>query len=90
MKFFLTLFIGAVLVVAIVQVADLYRQRTSLAQEVNSLESKAEKLEQERRALEQDIQYYEEDRNLGKEFKSKFNYKDPNETMVILVPGQSE
>lgn len=90
MKFFLMLFLGAILAVAIIQVVGLYGQRQSLAKELETLETEAQELSKDQRQLQADIEYYGLDRNLGKEFQSKFNYKSPEETMVILVPAKTE
>ncbi len=36
-----------------------------------------------------DVQYLANPVNLEKELRSRFNYKKPGETMIIIVPEQS-
>jgi len=40
-------------------------------------------------SLQQESQYLANPLNLEKELRSRFNYKKPGETMIIIVPAQS-
>jgi len=35
-----------------------------------------------------DIEYFSNPKNLAKELKSKFNYKNPGEKLIIVVPEE--
>ena len=89
MRFFLCLFFIAVLVIAGLEVFDLFAQRESLAQEIETFETQANILDAQNERLLEDIEYFSHDENLVKEFKSKFNYRAPDEKLIILVPGQA-
>jgi hypothetical protein len=89
MRFFTCLFFIAVLVIAGLEVFDLFEQRDSLGQEIRKLETQANIFEAQNGRLLEDIEYFSHDENLVKEFKSKFNYRAPDEKLIILVPGQS-
>lgn len=89
MRFFLCLFFIAVLVIAGFEVLDLFAQRESLGQEIRKLETQASIFEAQNGRLLEDIEYFSHDENLVKEFKSKFNYRAPDEKLIILVPGQA-
>ncbi len=90
MKFFLILFFLVVAVVAGFEVVSLFAQRDSLGSEILKLEAQASILEAQNGRLLKDIDYFSHDENLAKEFKSKFNYRAPEEKLIILVPRQEE
>ncbi len=88
MKFFLVLFLLVVLVVSGLQVYRLFTQRAELNAEIEKFNGQASVLEAENALLQKDINYFSRDENLAKEFKSKFNYRAPDENLIILVPRQ--
>lgn len=88
MRFFLCLFFIAVLVIAGFEVYNLFAQRDSLAQEIETFKTQANILEGQNTRLLEDIQYFSHEENLAKEFKSKFNYRAPDEKLIILIPNQ--
>ncbi len=90
MKFFLALFLFAILVFGIFQIYTLYTEKNSLADRLDSADSKRLELEKENRELERDIEYYQDNRNAAKEAASQFNYKAPDEELYILTPSQSQ
>lgn len=88
MKFFLTLFFAVIFVVAGFQVYHLFTQRESLEGEINKLEVQANILDSQNKRLSEDIEYFGHEENLLKEFKAKFNYRAPDEKLIILVPRE--
>lgn len=88
MKFFLILFFVVVFVVAGVEVYNLFTQQDSLESEILKLEAQASILDAQNGRLIKDIEYFSHDKNLVKEFKSKFNYRAPDERLIILVPRE--
>jgi len=66
---------------------DLERQNRRLEIKLNNLKIGSELLEKENRILEEDINYFSYADNLIKELKSLFNYRQPGEKMIIIVPG---
>lgn len=64
--------------------------------EKQGFEEKAAELEVKTAALkeaiaksESEIKYFSEEANLLKELKSQFNYREPGENLVIVVPATS-
>ena len=88
MRFFLCLFFIAVLVIAGFEVYNLFAQQESLGREIDKFQTQATIFENQNSRLLEDIQYFSHDENLVKEFKSKFNYRAPDEKLIILVPNQ--
>ncbi|MDO8601702.1 MAG: hypothetical protein Q7R62_01035 [bacterium] len=88
MKFFLTLFLIAILVIAGFEVYDLFSQREIMGREIIKLETQANILDAQNARLTEDINYFSREENQVKEFKSKFNYRAPDEKLIILVPSQ--
>lgn len=67
----------------------LRQERASVGAEVNELFARVEALKKENTELKSDIEYYQNPENLVKELKSQFNYRAPDEKMLILVPSGS-
>ncbi len=68
------------------QVYKLYAEREGLQAEADKVTSKVSSLEGEQAGLKEQIDYFSDVRNLAKELKSLFNYKQPGEHMMIIVP----
>ena len=66
---------------------NLERQNHQLEIKLNNLKTSSELLEKENQALEENIEYFGYADNLIKELKSLFNYRQPGEKMIIIVPG---
>lgn len=90
MRFFLCLFFLALLVVSGLQVYDLFSQQDNYEREIEKLQTQANILDSQNGRLIEDIGYFSHIENLAKEFKSKFNYRAPDEKLIILVPSQEE
>jgi cell division protein FtsB len=65
---------------------DLHNERKTFQREVNELRLKKESLEAENKSLEENIEYFKNPKNLIKELKSKFNYREEGEKLIIIVP----
>jgi len=72
-----------------VQVYRLNNQRIKLENEFSKISPRIESLERENTSLKQDLEYFANPENLLKELKSKFNYKLPDEKMIIVVPPRN-
>jgi len=81
-----------ILVLAVVglQAYNLFIQRRDYVDELMVLMDEAKRLETENQLLSDDLEYYQDDENLLKEVKARFNYKDPSEELLILVPALEE
>lgn len=77
------------LVLVTVQVYRLNNERLKLEDDLSKITPRIESLEQENKDLKSDLQYFANPENLVKEFKSEFNYKNPGERMIIVVPPRN-
>ena len=68
----------------------LFDQKRSLEEEVSDLQETANQFEEENNAIQERIEYFQEPENLLKEAKSQFNYREPGEKLLILVPKEGE
>ena len=84
----IVLFVIIVILFAVVgsQAYFILKERNQLRAEVMGLNGELNTLQGENEALKEDIAYFSNPLNLEKELKSKFNYKDPGEKMIIVVP----
>ena len=82
-----------VLVVAViligVKVAGFWSQENDLNTQLGDITARYQKVSADHADLVSDVQYLADPINLVKELRSRFNYKQPGETMVIIVPGQT-
>lgn len=82
------LFFSIVLVFLGIQLHALSGQRQGFAEKTEELSLKAMMLEAENTGLVNDLEYYSDDANLVKQLREKFNYKFPDEKMLIIVEPQ--
>lgn len=66
---------------------DLFKERSSLRNDVDGLSAKVGELKLENEKLAGDIEYFKSPENLVKELKSQFNYRLSDEKMLIIVPN---
>lgn len=65
------------------------RETRTLQAEYATVSNALDALVQENSLLERDLSYYGQDENLKKELRARFNYKEPGESMIIVVPSRS-
>jgi len=80
-----------ILVVALLSwgLVSLEGSKNDMDRQRNELEQKLGGLETENTKLKNDIDYYQNPANLLKELKSQTNYREPGESLIIVVPGAS-
>jgi len=84
-------FIGTFLIISVVvgfQLYRLYEERAVLVKEVRAVREEALVLEEEQLELGKELEYFADTQNLLKELKSLFNYRKPNEKLIIIVPKE--
>lgn len=86
MKLVILVILLAILGVITVQVYFLFKERNQLKADIGILNAKLGALIKENNSLRSEIEYFSHPENLEKELKSKFNYKHPDEKMLIIVP----
>lgn len=87
MRFFIVLFLVALLVFLGVQAYRQQSEQTALIERAAELDAQAAALLLENKKFADDIQYLADDRNAAKELQSKFNYRRPDEAMFMLTPA---
>lgn len=63
-------------------------ERLELRDNLSAVKASLESLHRDNDKIESDIEYFEEPRNLEKEARARFNYRAPNEKLIIVVPQQ--
>ena len=72
-----------------VKVYGFWAQERDLSAQLADIQARYDKAQADNESLKQDIEYLANPVNLEKELRSRFNYKTPGETMVVIVPNQS-
>jgi cell division protein FtsL len=87
MKRLLTFFVlGAIILVVLTQIYLILKERGELKARLDGLSARLDELNKENGFLMSEINYFSNSENLEKELRSKFNYKSPDEKMMIVVP----
>ena len=68
------------------QVYLILKESNGLKKDLDDLNGRMEALVKENTNLKSNIEYFSYPENLEKELKSKFNYKEAGEKMMIVVP----
>jgi cell division protein FtsB len=69
-----------------VQVFSFVKQSNQLSDDFASVQTRLTKAKTDEASLEEEKQYLANPANLEKELRSRFNYVNPGEKMVIIVP----
>lgn len=64
--------------------------RADLAKKLYELSQSQIELEEENKKITEDIEYLSDPHNLEKELRARYNYRAPNEKMIIVVPPSAE
>lgn len=68
---------------------NLEKQSRGLETKIKDLQISATAFEKENKIFKDDIEYYGHPENLLKELKSLFNYRQPEEKMMIIIPDNT-
>ena len=90
MKILASLIFLAIFILISIQLSSLYKQKQALLGKLERVNAQAAALKSEQEQLAADFGYFSNVKNLVKEFKSLFNYKEPGEKLIIIVPKKSE
>lgn len=66
------------------------KQNRSLQSSLNDLQTESENLASENKKLQDNIRYFSLPENLLKEARALFNYRQPGEKMLIIIPGNGQ
>jgi len=86
MKFVAIIILVIILIGISTQIYFIFKERNQLKSDVSDLNKRLKALITENANLESDIEYFSHPENLEKELKARFNYKKPDEKMMIVVP----
>jgi len=71
------------------KVYSFWKEQGQLNQNLADIETRLTTAKADEANLQSDVQYLANPVNLEKELRSRFNYKKPGETMIIIVPEES-
>lgn len=87
-------FISTVAIISIIALSyhiyNLHQQNLILKAEVKEITKKLEPLKKENGQLATDLKYFKNPDNLEKELRSRLNYAEPGEQLVIIIPKKDE
>ncbi len=87
MKLWIAIGFGIIIAILGWGMYDLKQERGMLESDVDTLRWKVEGLKSDNSRLQSDIEYLKNPENLVKELKSQFNYRAPDEKLLIIVPN---
>jgi len=85
MKRTLTIILLVVLTALLWQLYQLYHQNQELRDAFSLVEVRVAQFKEENLKFQADLEYFSHPENLEKELRSRFNYKNPGEKLIILV-----
>ena len=65
-------------------------ERRKLKAEILSVTDEVEVINEDNDKLNSQIEYFSDPRNLEKELRARFNYRLPNEKLIIIVPKNED
>ena len=65
-------------------------EREGIEEKRNKLRAELSAITEGNEDIESKIEYYEDEENLLKEAKSQFNYRAPDEELIIIVPEDTD
>lgn len=77
---------GVILIGLLIQVYKMGSEGWALRKEVKEVNKELTLVEKDNTDLREKISYYSNPRNLEKELRARFNYRFPNEKLIIVVP----
>jgi cell division protein FtsB len=78
-----------VLIFVSTRVYSFFVQERQLDVQLADIQASLTKSQTDEADLQNEVQYLANPLNLEKELRARFNYKNPGETMIIIVPAQS-
>lgn len=69
---------------------DLWAENQKMNKQIDDVTETYEKLKNENRNIKEKINHFENPENLKEEARKNFNYKEPDEEMMIIVPRDSK
>ncbi len=86
MKKLIIIILIIILLALLTQIYFIFNEKNKLRDKFESLSAKGNNLIEENNKIKSDMEYFSSKDNLEKELRSKFNYKNIGEKMMIVVP----
>lgn len=86
MKIVIAIVIIIVIVMALVYIYFTFQEQRQLKENLFNLGARLETLLNENKEFKSEIDYFSKPENLEKELRTKFNFRKPDEKMMIVVP----
>lgn len=74
------------IVIAGFQLYQLYSQKIVLQKDFEKIDKQLNSLTKENKELTAEVDYFNDPDNLEKELRARFNYTEPGEKLIIVVP----
>jgi cell division protein FtsL len=87
MKLAFAIVLCIVVVLVGIQVFSFLGQQRALNQNLSDVQTRLVQAQSQEANLQAETQYLANPANLEKELRAQFNYKNPGETMIIIVPA---
>jgi cell division protein FtsB len=78
--------LGIIFILTATRIVGLISELREVKAARNVLEAKRNELETRHRDLEEQAQFIADPDNLEQELRSRFNYKNPNEKVIVVIP----
>jgi cell division protein FtsB len=78
--------LGVMVIVAVYQTYMFRRAGTEATREMEALHRQLEDMRRDRAMLHEELKYFKRPENLEKELRARFNYREPDEKTIIVVP----
>lgn len=85
-KYITIVILAIIILVVSVQTFGLFRKSNDMGGQLRASKEKMEALHKENEELQAQLDYFSRKENLEKELRSKFNYKKPDEKVMIITP----
>lgn len=89
MKIVIAAILSIVLVFIGIRTYSFFAQERQLSAELADIQARLIKAKYSEESLQAEVQYLANPLNLEKELRTRFNYKKPGETMIVIVPAQT-
>lgn len=64
-------------------------EKRAMLADLSKVTEEMKELEKENKELSEDIEYFSNPHNLEKELRARYNYRAPNEDLIIVVPEEN-
>lgn len=86
MKKAIAVILAMVIIYLAVQIYLIVKERNQLKERLANMGGRLESLAKENNKIQSEIDYFSRWENLEKELRAQFNYKRPDEKMMIITP----